>query len=949
MFESYSLFTAGEFVIPLELEEESPVLVTPPAVEVSPVLPNYRELQYVQSMVSKPNTLILSKLGSKGVLASPADAQAFHNMILYMQFGPSATMTAFPVPHLLKLDNVGNKLHDPTHMLFPIEEVFAQSIEDSVLWDHLQYEGFEVIATPSLAGWVPKAYRRAQRQKTPMLLPEVVDDRPLFERVDEGVVLRCIQTVTDSATFNPPAHSGYTYVIGDKKLGSESEGTEDTLTIHQLHGKSSLSARVITSSLVNGKFEDYFNVDESTEALYNPATCVPEVYAGLVAANRAKLDATGWQLYEHTKFDAAQAAVKRAYFNGKPMRMGKSREALAFLYLRGTKRNVFVCPKNVLPFITRELDILGISDYRVIGDYKDLEGPQPWMELISYNTLKKQKKEKSEVYGDSVKVCPHCGQNLEQLVQDAEGLPLWIASGGYLCRNRECTWEESAPEKGAAWSSEETIKHKGGYVDWLRKSVAKIPSHVPFQLHGPRVLVRQLDVGKTTMQVKIPMVTWTPPLSRRVRNRWRGAIFDEIHVMKDGSTATAAAALSLHNIRACSGLTGTLMPNSPAEAYWPMVRMFGRNNKQVPYKGPQAFAEDFVRTYTVTKSGDNSYRKRLPGLKNPRKFHELMAPVMIRRSYDDEMVKQSMEAAGMKVPQATPQPVLCDPDPVQAVLLVKSLEEFQLKWQEYQKQLEAKSVDKEAIQEINTSFIISQMSRMKKIATVPDYVNELAAKMGKPPIYNGKRGGGKMESIHNLCLTKCVNDEKVLVLSDYPQMRKLISQDLSEFNPILFDPAWNKDKRYEAFDRFEYDPSYKLFIAGPRSIGLGTDLAGGSLCNTCILVDLLWNPSTMLQAWSRILKPSSLDRTCEIYMTLLTNSLDLVIYNTFYAKMHAQELALDRKIVSKRAMTFDAVSFIQQVMASQDKLTQYLQQLGMQELLTLPELDMFQAGEERVA
>ena len=796
---------------------------------------------------------------------------------------------------------------------------------------------------------MPKAYARRERGLTNLLLPEVEDHRPLFERVDEGVVVRCINNI--QGAFTPLCINNQNFVIGEKVIGSEEEGTVDMLRLHLLldsQRTSSAAAKEITADLVDGDFDKYFETPDTKTAVYDPSECVPAVYAAQVEANRKKLEATGWQLYKHTIYDAAQASVKPSYFNGKPMRQGKTRESFAFLYLRGTKRNVFVCPKNVIPFVIRELKALEITDYKVIETWKDLDGPQAWLEIISYNTLKKARKEKCAPIAGTAN-CPHCKNTLERRWKQEDGTYVWNSYGGYICRNPECVWTTKRPLPGSAWSAKdekviETVVHKGGYVDFLRAAANNGNAQVTTR-HAE--LVTQI-LPKTTMETLVARSTWCPPLSRRVRNRWRGAIFDEIQAIKDGSTDTAKAALSLRKLSAVSGLTGTLMPNSPSEAFWPLVRIFGRNSSRFPYSRPSYFNDDFVRTLHVTHTGEKGYHKKLPGLRNIRKFHDLMGPLMIRRSNDDPLVVVSREEAGLKAPEVTPQPVICPPDPIQAVLLVKSLEDFQLKWKKYQTQLEQKAVDKQAVQIINTSFIISQMSRMKKLTTVPDYANELALKAGRPPIYTGHPGGGKMQFIHDICMTKVVNGEKVLVLSSYPQMRQLLAQNLSEFNPIAFEGGDCKKKRYAAFDRFESEDD-PILIGSLKSIGLGTDLSGGGLCNTVVVVDLDWNPSVVWQAYSRILKPCPDERKCEVFMMLLDSSMDMTMYNTLYAKVHAQEMALDRKITSKKAMSFDAVSFIEQVMANQDKLTQYLQSIGMQELLTLPELDMFQVAEERIA
>jgi hypothetical protein len=179
-------------------------------------------------------------------------------------------------------------------------------------------------------------------------------------------------------------------------------------------------------------------------------------------------------------------------------------------------------------------------------------------------------------------------------------------------------------------------------------------------------------------------------------------------------------------------------------------------------------------------------------------------------------------------------------------------------------------------------------------------------------------------------------------------MQRLMAEELSVFRPILFDTSWNGGKRQDAFDLFNEDPDYKVFIAGPRGIAEGVDLAGGpdSKCRTVISTDLLWNPGRQLQAWSRILKPAKEDYLVDVFVLILDASIDKHVYNTFYSKLFAAEQALDRKVVSK-VKTFDVGAFVDQVLADRDRMLEYLQASSEDDMSYMPYVDMFTAMGER--
>lgn len=227
-------------------------------------------------------------------------------------------------------------------------------------------------------------------------------------------------------------------------------------------------------------------------------------------------------------------------------------------------------------------------------------------------------------------------------------------------------------------------------------------------------------------------------------------------------------------------------------------------------------------------------------------------------------------------------------------------------------------------------------------ATCPEYFNTKLAKQKKPAIYDGPLGGGKMIDIQNICATKVAAGGKIVVLTDFVEMRKSLSKMLCDHNPITFDGTWNDEERNENFEAFLEDPTRKVFIAGTRQIREGTNL---SSANTVICCDLLWEPGLQQQAWSRAFTPTSEKRTCNVYVLMAKNSIDEHVYNTFYAKVAAAEQALDRKVINKRAHQVDLRWFVDRVLSDRDGLLAYLKEEGEKGIMVSEKT--FQAIEER--
>jgi hypothetical protein len=424
-----------------------------------------------------------------------------------------------------------------------------------------------------------------------------------------------------------------------------------------------------------------------------------------------------------------------------------------------------------------------------------------------------------------------------------------------------------------------------------------------------------------------------------LKDFFTGAIIDEIHTIKSSDSDTGKAVRAIRAKRRM-GLTGTLMPNTPADSFWPLHWVFKGGSAQFPYhqrEGATQFYNDYCE-YINVKRGNNlkDSRKMLPYLKNPIQFWELMSSKMVRRNYEDPLVQASLTKANRYYPNIEFHRVESTLDPKQAQLMVAAIDHFEQSFNQYANQVETKG------HLLNQAMIVSQMVNLRIGATCPEYFNVKLAKIGQPAIYDGPLGGGKMSDIQNICATKVASGEKVVVLTDFIEMRKSLSKCLQEHNPIVFDGTWDDEERNENFEAFLEDPSRKIFIAGTRQIREGTNL---SSANTVICCDLLWEPGLQQQAWSRAFTPTSEKRTCNVYVLMAKNSIDEHVYNSFYAKVAAAEQALDRKVINKRAHQVDLRWFVDRVLSDRVGLLAYIKEEGDQGVYVTEKT--FQIIEER--
>jgi hypothetical protein len=204
-----------------------------------------------------------------------------------------------------------------------------------------------------------------------------------------------------------------------------------------------------------------------------------------------------------------------------------------------------------------------------------------------------------------------------------------------------------------------------------------------------------------------------------------------------------------------------------------------------------------------------------------------------------------------------------------------------------------------------------------------------------------------MAKIRDLVAASRREGKKTVIFSFFRQMQSIMAAELAEFGALQFNTSWDEGERFDAFERFASDPSVGAFIGGPLSMGEGVDLAANGQALTCICADLLWVPGKMAQAWSRILAPLKGARHCEIYRLLMKASIDVHVWDVFYAKQMAAEQAFDRKILTRKDKAIDIQAFVNRVMAGRSEILALLSDEREVETVYVPAFEMMDGYGDR--
>jgi hypothetical protein len=206
---------------------------------------------------------------------------------------------------------------------------------------HAEY-GLALEISPTLRGWLKKYKRRKALDLTPLPLNVLVDDRPLFDRVEAGMVLDCYRHFYDGDALVFKA--GHRYRVVDAIHGDLRVLRLDRQSFHikRQHLVSDDSTYEWTAA--NGPLESYFRWNR-----YSPPdskATVPERYTHLVTAYQRKLEALNLPLYEHVQHDAPIIATKRSVLIAYDMRLGKTSLAISYALLRNAKRVAVISGRN---------------------------------------------------------------------------------------------------------------------------------------------------------------------------------------------------------------------------------------------------------------------------------------------------------------------------------------------------------------------------------------------------------------------------------------------------------------------------------------------------------------------------------------------------------------------------------------------------------------------------
>ena len=322
-----------------ELEQSLSLTPTPAEVQevcaalepevVRPPRPVFREKEWILKQAEGiPGSVTISRIGRKHLAITPLDLDAalmLHNyryseadlvterrhlkdgrqqIVVLFDGSKKEYTTEEAVPSLIRacIPMFSDKENDH-RVFFYFENGYGPDVRDTFLVRHLQQAGFNLVIPPSFERWVRKEWAREVRELTPYSLPEIKDRRPLFDQMEEGLLVHCH---TPSGEFEVNS----TYVV--TKL-TDPNGSDLGVQLQKLSGEGE-NCELVSSRITwlnNGPMEEVFSLAAGTETVYDPDNCLIAKYPREHAQMHQRALAMGRDVYKHTAHDAAQMALKR--------------------------------------------------------------------------------------------------------------------------------------------------------------------------------------------------------------------------------------------------------------------------------------------------------------------------------------------------------------------------------------------------------------------------------------------------------------------------------------------------------------------------------------------------------------------------------------------------------------------------------------------------------------
>ena len=321
-------------------------------------------------------------------------------------------------------------------------------------------------------------------------------------------------------------------------------------------------------------------------------------------------------------------------------------------------------------------------------------------------------------------------------------------------------------------------------------------------------------------------------------NKFDMMVVDEVHKCKSSSSFQGANLLHL-NSKYMIAMTGTLLMNSPLDAYVPLAWIGKEKINNVT---------NFKKTFCVY---DSLTKGRIIGFKNLDILKDEIDSCSLRRTKD-----------------------LLDLPPKNIINEIIEMEDSHNKFYNDVKNGIKEECDKI---ELKTNNLLSLTTRLRQATSCPSMLT------------TSNIESTKINRCCDLVEEVISNGDKVVIFSNFKEPVYLLQEKLKEYHPVIATGDMLDSDVANNINKFQNDELNKVFIGTIQKLGTGFTLTRASYM---IFIDMPWTQALQEQAEDRIYRIGS-EKPVFIYRLVCKNTIDELVLSLVERKDAISKYIID--------------------------------------------------------
>lgn len=330
---------------------------------------------------------------------------------------------------------------------------------------------------------------------------------------------------------------------------------------------------------------------------------------------------------------------------------------------------------------------------------------------------------------------------------------------------------------------------------------------------------------------------------RNSKNNFDLILFDEVHKSKTPSSQQGKNLLKLTQVgKRHVGMTGTLLMNSPLDAFVPLKFIGKENSTWTNFKNYYCIFEQ--------KFGHN----QIVGYKNINILKDEIESCSLRR---DKSI--------LNLPPKTIIPEYIDMDTTQ---------------QKFYENIMNGILDEVDKVKINATNLLGLITRLRQATSSPSVLS------------TSNIVPTKLERAVDLVEEIISNGEKVVIFSYFKEPLYILQERLKQYKPLLGTGDLEDKEVSDNIDKFQSDSEYKVFLGTVQKMGTGITLTAASYE---IHIDTAWTYAEFEQTCDRCWRVGT-PKPVIIYDLICTGTIDERVWNLLNKKKNVSDYMIDGKV-----------------------------------------------------